>query len=104
MTLKPPPEAVAFEDAKFDAHLTMREKITELTKNTNCMGCHGTINPLGFSLEKYDAVGRFRTIDNNKPVNVDTEYHTAEGDVVKMHGARDLAEYAAKSEVARQSF
>ncbi len=51
MTLKNPPMAVAFEDTKFDAHLTMREKITEMTKNSSCMGCHATINPLGFSLE-----------------------------------------------------
>ena len=69
MTLKPPPDAVAFEDAKFDPHLTMREKITELTKNTICMGCHATINPLGFSLENYDAIGRWRTKDDDKPID-----------------------------------
>ncbi len=102
--LKQPPMAVKFEDEQFDPSLTMREKVTQLTRKESCMGCHGTINPLGFTLEGYDAVGRFRTIDNNKPVDINTEYHTAEGDVVKLHGARDLAEYAAKSEVARQSF
>src|SRR3712207_6891775 len=49
--------------------LTMREKVTELTRGDNCMGCHAVINPLGFSLENFDAVGRFRTTDNNKPVD-----------------------------------
>lgn len=102
--LKQPPMAVKFEDEQFDPSLTMREKVTQLTRKESCMGCHGTINPLGFTLEGYDAVGRFRTKDNNKPVDVNTDYHTAEGDVVKLHGARDLAEYAAKSEVARQNF
>lgn len=104
MTLKPPPMAVAFEDAKFDAHLTMREKITELTKNTNCMGCHGTINPLGFSLENYDAIGRWRTQDNNKPVNPVSDFATDDGDTIHLTGARDLVKFAAESASGHRAF
>jgi hypothetical protein len=104
MTLKPPPMAVAFEDAKFDSHLTMREKITELTKNTNCMGCHGTINPLGFSLENYDAIGRWRTQDNNKPVNAVSDFATDEGDTVHLTGARDLVKFAAENPSGHRAF
>ncbi len=104
MTLKPPPMAVAFEDAKFDAHLTMREKITELTKNTNCMGCHGTINPLGFSLENYDAIGRWRTQDNNKPVNAVSDFNTDEGDTIRLTGARDLVKFAAENPSGHRAF
>ncbi|WP_131989222.1 DUF1592 domain-containing protein [Chthoniobacter flavus] len=104
MTLKPPPMAVAFEDAKFDSHLTMREKITELTKNTNCMGCHGTINPLGFSLENYDAIGRWRTQDNHKPVNAVTDFSTDEGDKIHLTGARDLVKFAAETPSGHRAF
>lgn len=104
MTLKPPPQAVAFEDAKFDAHLTMREKITELTKNTNCMACHGTINPLGFSLENYDAIGRWRTQENNKPINATTQFNTDEGDMIKLTGARDLVKFAAENPGGHRAF
>lgn len=104
MTLKPPPMAVAFEDAKFDAHLTMREKITELTKNTNCMGCHGTINPLGFSLENYDAIGRWRTVDNNKPINPVSDFNTDEGDTIRLTGARDLVKFAAENPSGHRAF
>ena len=57
----------------------MREKITELTKNTNCMGCHATINPLGFSLENYDAIGRWRTKENDKPIDPVSDFATDEG-------------------------
>src|SRR6185436_20076436 len=46
LALKNPPVAVAFEDAKFDPTLTMREKVSELTKNASCVGCHSVINPL----------------------------------------------------------
>src|SRR5258708_4651502 len=104
MTLKPPPMAIAFEDAKFDAHLTMREKITELTKNNNCMACHGTINPLGFSLENYDAIGRWRTQDNNKPINPVTDFSTDEGDTIRLTGARDLVKFAAENPGGHRAF
>lgn len=104
MTLKNPPNAVAFEDAKFDAHLTMREKITELTKNTNCMGCHGTINPLGFSLENYDAIGRWRTKEGDKPINPVSDFATDEGQTIRLTGARDLVKFAAESPGGHRAF
>ena len=104
MTLKPPPMAVSFDDAKFDAHFTMREKITELTKNNTCMSCHGTINPLGFSLENYDAIGRWRTKDNNKPINPVTDFNTDEGDTVRLTGARDLVKFAAENPSGHRAF
>lgn len=104
MTLKPPPEAVAFEDAKFDAHLTMREKITELTKNTSCMGCHATINPLGFSLENYDAIGRWRTKENDRPINATTDFSTDEGQTIRLTGARDLVKFAVENPDGHRAF
>jgi hypothetical protein len=102
--LRPPPMAIEFMDDRFDPSLTMREKVTELTKADNCMACHVTINPLGFSLEHYDAVGRYRSSDNGKPVNAQAEYLTSAGDVVRLRGPRDLAEHAATSEEARRGF
>jgi len=104
MRLKPPPMAVAFEDAKFDPSLTMREKITELTKNTNCQGCHSTINPLGFSLENYDAIGRWRTQDNHKPVNAVSDFSTEDGDTVHLTGARDIAKYTVENANGHRAF
>lgn len=104
MTLRPPPMAVAFEDAKFDAHLTMREKITELTKNTSCMGCHATINPLGFSLENYDAIGRWRTKENDKPINPVTDFATDEGKTIRLTGARDLVKFAVENPDGHRAF
>ena len=104
MRLKPPPMAVAFEDAKFDPSLTMREKITELTKNTNCMSCHSTINPLGFTLENYDAIGRWRTQDNHKPINAVTDFSTEDGETLHLTGARDIAKYASENPNGHRAF
>ena len=102
--LKPPPQAIEFKDDRFDPTLTMREKVTQLTNKTACMSCHVTINPLGFALENFDAVGRFRTTDANKPIDPASDYITSDGDTVKLTGPRDLAKHVAESEDARRGF
>ena len=102
--LKPPPEAVAFKDDEFDAELTMREKVTQLTEDTACMSCHSVINPLGFALENYDAVGRWRTLDNNKPVSTQSLYVTATGETLVVQNAADIATYAIENENAHRAF
>ncbi len=102
--LKNPSIAVAFEDAKFDPSLTMREKVSSLTKNASCAGCHGVINPLGFALENFDAVGRFRTVDNQKPVDAVVDFDTEEGSRVRFSGARDVAQHAIQSGFAHEAF
>lgn len=103
--LKPPPEAIEFNDSRFDPHLTMREKVAEITQPANCMGCHTIINPLGFSLESFDAVGRFRLEDSEgRPIDASAEFPTVDGRTVPLSGARDLARLAAESEEARRGF
>ena len=97
LMLKPPPMAIAFMDDKFDPSFTMREKVTELTSKPACMSCHVTINPLGFSFERFDAVGRVRSTDNKKPVDPTSDYTTSDGNVIKLTGARDVAIHAAES-------
>ena len=103
-SLKPPPQAIEFNEDRFDPSLTMREKVTELTKKASCMGCHVTINPLGFALENFDAVGRFRTTDADKPINPVSNYITSDGETLQLTGARALAEHTAGSEDARRGF
>ncbi|MES2474498.1 MAG: DUF1592 domain-containing protein [Verrucomicrobiota bacterium] len=102
--LKPPPEAIAFENHKFDPSLTMREKVAELTRNPSCMTCHETINPLGFSLENFDPVGRYRTHEGDKPINPRSDFITREGDLIHLAGPRDVAAYAVDSATARRGF
>lgn len=102
--LKPPPQANAFDNHKFDPAMTMREKVVELTRNKSCMTCHETINPLGFSLENFDPVGRFRTSDEGKPIDPNSDFQTLDGDVIHLAGPRDVANYAVQSVTARQGF
>jgi len=82
----------------------MREKVAELTRPQACQGCHSVINPLGFSLEHYDAVGRFRMKDGDKTIDASADYTTDDGKIVRLNGARDIAEFAATSEHAQNAF
>ncbi len=70
-TPPPPPDAGSLPgDEKSFGALTVREQLEAHRANSACASCHSRIDPLGFSLENYDAVGRWReTYDNGKPVD-----------------------------------
>jgi len=104
MPLKSPPMANVFKDGTFDPSLTMRQKVTEMTKSKECMGCHVTINPLGFSLEQYDGIGRWREQDRGKPVDAKSEFRNGDGGTLTLTGARDVAEFAANAPSAHRTF
>ncbi len=48
---------------------TSRQALESLTSTPSCLGCHSYIDPLGFSLEHYDAAGEFRENDNGLPID-----------------------------------
>jgi hypothetical protein len=96
--------AMTFKDADFPANLTMRQKVTELTRSQACQSCHSVINPLGFSLEQYDAVGRFRTTDQDKPIDPASDYVTDDGETIRLAGPGDVARFAIGSEQAQNAF
>lgn len=104
MSLKSPPAAVAFEESQFKPGLTMREKITELTRDGNCMSCHSVINPLGFSLENFDAIGRWRTKDENKPVDPVAELPLDNDQTIRLTGPRDIANHVVNSPDGHRAF
>jgi cytochrome c553 len=103
-SLKPPPEAVAPLPAELHPDLTTRERVTMQTRPAACMTCHGIINPLGFTLEHFDAVGRYRTEDRGKSVDAHGAYLTRSGEMVEVSGARELARFVAGSEEAHAAF
>ena len=102
--LKPPPQAQTFDETSFDHSMTMREKVVKLTRSENCQGCHAVINPLGFSLEWYDAVGRYRTTENGRPIDAASDYTDDSQASVRFAGPRDVAEFAITNAHANQAF
>ncbi|MFZ6178826.1 DUF1592 domain-containing protein [Nannocystis pusilla] len=85
----PPPPGV-------DTHLppddpdkpqTMKDKLQQHMSDAGCAGCHRSMDPLGLTLENYDALGRYRTADNGLPIDA----AAATDDLGEFTGARELA-------------
>ncbi|MEX2216488.1 MAG: DUF1592 domain-containing protein [Phycisphaeraceae bacterium] len=102
--LRPPPEAVTPVPPDLHPDLSTRERIALQTKAHECMSCHSTINPLGFTLENFDAVGRYREAEKNRPIDAAGSYQSLDGDEVKFTGARELGVFLAASEEAYGAF
>lgn len=102
--LKPPPIAVAPIPADLKPDMTTRERVAEQTASTTCAACHGMINPLGFALENFDAVGRFREQEKGKKVNSSGVYTDRQGNENPFEGARGLAEFLVESPEAHSAF
>lgn len=103
-TLLPPPEAFAPLPAKLHPKLTTRQRIDLQTRPQACQSCHGMINPLGYTLENFDAIGRFRDKEKNRPVDSTGSYITCKGELVKFAGVRDLAAFLAVSDEVQEAF
>ena len=67
--LRPPPEAVVPLAPDLHPDLTTRQRVTLQTKSESCQSCHGMINPLGFTLEHFDALGRYRKEEKGRPID-----------------------------------
>jgi hypothetical protein len=71
--IPPPPPLPAVpalpENRETGKKLTMRERLAQHRDDPACSGCHQLMDPIGFALENYDAVGRWRTIDDGAPID-----------------------------------
>lgn len=102
--VKPPPIAVSPIAPELAPDLTTRERVTVQTQAEMCANCHGLINPLGFALENFDAVGRYRENEKNKAVDSSGQFLQRNGELVRFGGAKELAAFLARSEETHRSF
>ena len=66
----PPPDVPSFPERSEDGEpATVRELLEMHRRNPACAGCHAPMDPLGFALEQYDAIGRWRTTDAQAPID-----------------------------------
>lgn len=64
---EPPPNVPPLEDSNSDNKvMTLREQMTLHRKNEPCAGCHKLMDPIGFSLENFDADGSWRTMQGGQ--------------------------------------
>jgi hypothetical protein len=66
----PPPDVPALDDGvPGAAPRSVRERLERHREDPVCAGCHSTMDPPGFALENFDAVGRWRATDAGRPVD-----------------------------------
>ncbi len=65
----PPANVPALKDNTVSSALSVRERLAQHRADVACAGCHKLMDPVGFSLENFDAVGRWRTFEEGRPVD-----------------------------------
>ncbi|MHC4875267.1 MAG: DUF1592 domain-containing protein [Planctomycetota bacterium] len=101
-----PPADANFEPLSSAMHpnLTTRERTVMQTSPEACHACHKMINAVGFPLEHFDAIGRFRDKDSGKPVDATGSYLTRQGKEVTFDGVQEMAAFFADSEEVHTAF
>ena len=76
----PPPPLVKSlpRDDRPRQGMTFRERLEKHREDPNCAACHKKMDPLGFGLENFDAIGRWRTEVSKDPVDASGELPTGE--------------------------
>jgi hypothetical protein len=113
----PPPDVPALEEHdEALAHLSLRQQLERHRTQPDCAACHDKIDPLGFGLENFDVLGRWRDQDRGLPVDAEGTLPSGEvfngpdglkrvllerKDKILRHVARKLTGYALGRELNR---
>ncbi len=89
-SIPPPPEGVVASLDGVALDTTLRELLARHSEDPACAGCHALMDPIGFGLEQFDPIGRWRELDNGYPIDT-----TGDLDGTTFEGAEQLAETVA---------
>jgi hypothetical protein len=70
----PPLKESAAGEAAAATQISMRQRMDEHRNNAVCASCHKMFDPIGFALEAFDAVGRYRTAEFNRPLDLSGQF------------------------------
>lgn len=82
----PPPNVPALDEREVMTAVSFRKQLEQHRKNPECASCHNRMDPLGFGLENFDAIGRFRTTEAG--ISVDSSGQLPSG--ITFNGAAEL--------------
>lgn len=83
----PPPDVPELSaDDKSVAQGSLRQRMEQHRKNPSCANCHAKMDPIGFALENFNAIGAFRTKDGNFEIDASGEF----SDGTSFKGPADL--------------
>jgi hypothetical protein len=69
----PPANVPALDEDAVGSTVSLRQQMERHRADATCASCHAKMDPLGFALENYDAIGRWRTQDGKFPVDATGE-------------------------------
>ena len=100
----PPPGDINVMVPELDPNLTTRERFSQHSTDDQCAGCHVLMDPIGFGLENYDAVGKWRDTENDAPIDVNGSIEPGEGTDVAgpFRGPAELGARLASSGAAKR--
>ncbi len=81
----PPPNVPELKTEEIGATASMRQQLEQHRANPACASCHARMDAIGFSLENYDAIGRWRTHDGKFAIDASGTLNGAQ-----LNGASDL--------------
>lgn len=92
----PPPDVPALDESKTGKELSMRAQMEAHRANPVCASCHARMDPLGFGLENFDAIGQWRTHEGE--FEIDPSGALPDGSA--FASPRELADILAKQDEA----
>jgi hypothetical protein len=72
--------------APTDPTATMRDRLMQHRSGPTCNACHALMDPLGFGLESFDAVGQYRMLENGHPIDTTGNLDAATFDGLEQMG------------------
>lgn len=92
----PPPAPPDVPELEETAHLvtgTLRQQMEQHRQNPSCASCHARMDPIGFGLENFNAIGAWRDLDGESPVDASGKLGTTD----TFNGAAELTALLAKN-------
>ncbi|MDP1829346.1 MAG: DUF1588 domain-containing protein [Archangium sp.] len=87
-----------------DPTKTTRERFAAHSASPSCAGCHTMLDPIGFALESFDSVGRYRTMENGKPIDTSGALVNAGDAEGTFADAVEMSALLAKSKTVGECF
>jgi len=75
----PPPDVPVLDASKVGDAVSLRAQLEEHRKNPTCASCHSRLDPLGFALENFDAIGAWRDKDGKLPIDTSAKLPDGRG-------------------------
>lgn len=98
--VSPPPTDIIITPPKITPGVSTRDAFSQHSVDPKCSGCHKLMDPIGFGFEAFDGIGRFRTMDQGRPVDSSGSLLGSDVDGA-FNGAPELAKKLAGSQEVR---